>query len=162
MSYFAKSICPSPWGELTFIASDEGICRVLLPNDPRTDINSDTNETSTKAALFAGNIAKEMEMYLKGRTSAFSTPLDFRFAAGFYRTALFALCRVPYGHSVSYTELANMSGRPSAVRAAASACAKNPLPIIVPCHRVIPAAGGLGNYRGGPLMKQELLLLEKR
>ena len=87
-------------------------------------------------------------------------PLDFRFATDFHRQVLEALARVPFGRTTTYKELAEQVGNPKAVRAVGSACARNPLPLLVPCHRVLRADGSLGGYRGGEHAKRFLLALE--
>ena len=87
-------------------------------------------------------------------------PLDYRFATGFRSDVFRELARVPYGHTTTYKELAAKVGNPKAVRAVGGACANNPLPLLVPCHRVLRADGGLGGYRGGSEAKRFLLELE--
>jgi methylated-DNA-[protein]-cysteine S-methyltransferase len=107
----------------------------------------------------------ELREYFAGQRQSFSVPLDWRLLRGskFYGQALQALAKVPWGTLVSYSELARRAGAPRAARAVGSACAHNPLPILVPCHRVIHADGTLGGYGGGARAtdyKRALLALE--
>jgi methylated-DNA-[protein]-cysteine S-methyltransferase len=105
--------------------------------------------------------ARELDEYFAGRRRSFDLPLDWRLATGFRRTVLGALARdVGYGHTASYAAVAALAGNPKAFRAAATACATNPLPVIVPCHRVVRSDGSLGGYLGGVAAKQALLALE--
>ena len=90
----------------------------------------------------------------------FEVPLDMRLAHGFRRKALGFVAAIPYGHTASYKQVAAGAGSPSAVRAAGSACATNPIPIVVPCHRVLRTGGGLGGYGGGLPRKEQLLRME--
>jgi methylated-DNA-[protein]-cysteine S-methyltransferase len=87
-------------------------------------------------------------------------PLDFRLAKGFRRAVLAHLAEIPYGRTESYAEVAAAAGSPRAVRAVGTACATNPLPLVVPCHRVVRSDGSFGNYRGGEDAKRDLLTLE--
>ena len=94
---------------------------------------------------------------LRPRRRVFAIPLDWRLTSGFRRDVLRATAQIPYGRTASYREVATRAGSPNAVRAAGSALATNPLPIVVPCHRVLRTGGGLGQYRGGPEAKARLL-----
>jgi len=99
--------------------------------------------------------------YLEGDATTLDLPVDLRLtAAPFRRLVLEKLREVPRGETVSYGELAARAGNPKAARAVGSACARNPIPIVVPCHRVLPGTGRLGNYGGGPARKRALLELE--
>ncbi len=102
-----------------------------------------------------------MDEYFAGRRRRFDLALDWRLSAGFRRAVLGQLAAaVGYGHTASYATLAALAGRPKAFRAAGSACATNPLPLVVPCHRVVRGDGGLGEYVGGVDAKRALLSLE--
>ncbi len=87
-------------------------------------------------------------------------PLDWQLSAGFRRTVLRHLPEISYGHTASYAAVAQLAGNPQAVRAVGSACATNPLPVIVPCHRVVLSSGEIGRYVGGVEAKRTLLGLE--
>ena len=105
--------------------------------------------------------ARELDEYFAGRRHAFDLPLDWRLSAGFRRTVLSHLPEIGYGHTASYAAVAQLAGNPKAVRAVGTACATNPLPVVVPCHRVVRADGSMGGYRGGPEAKRTLLTLEE-
>lgn len=107
-------------------------------------------------------IIAELEGYLAGRRRTFDCPLDWRLAGGFQRAVLGAAAAIPYGSTATYGAVAAAAGRPRAARAAGRALATNPLCVVVPCHRVVPAAGGVGGYAGGGDAKRRLLALESR
>jgi methylated-DNA-[protein]-cysteine S-methyltransferase len=104
--------------------------------------------------------AKELEEYFAGRRSLFDLPLDLRLSHGFRRTVLSHLSEIGYGRTASYAAVAAAVGNPKAVRAVASACSTNPLPVVVPCHRVVRSDGTIGRYVGGTDAKKTLLTLE--
>src|SRR5690606_30078071 len=103
---------------------------------------------------------RQLDEYFSGRRREFDVPLDWRLTAGFRRSVLRATARIPYGRTASYREVATEAGSPRAVRAAGTALATNPLPIVVPCHRVLRSDGAVGQYLGGPEVKVRLLGLE--
>lgn len=103
---------------------------------------------------------RQLDQYFEGVRTTFDLPLDWRLSNGFRLDVLHELVTVGYGETVSYLELARRSGRPKASRAVGSAMATNPLPVIVPCHRVLRTGGGLGGYAGGLDVKRQLLALE--
>jgi methylated-DNA-[protein]-cysteine S-methyltransferase len=105
-------------------------------------------------------VARELDEYFAGRRTSFDLPLDLRLSSGFRREVLAKLPTIGYGSTASYAAMAAAAGHPKAVRAAASACATNPLPVIVPCHRVIKSDGTFGGYVGGEAAKRTLLTLE--
>jgi methylated-DNA-[protein]-cysteine S-methyltransferase len=102
----------------------------------------------------------QLDEYFDRARRTFDLPLDWRLTGGFRRDVLRAAALIPYGQTASYREVAARAGRPAAVRAAGTALATNPLPIVVPCHRVLRTGGALGAYRGGPEAKARLLALE--
>jgi methylated-DNA-[protein]-cysteine S-methyltransferase len=104
--------------------------------------------------------ARELDEYLTGRRRSFDLPLDFQLSTGFRRTVLRQLPQIGYGSTASYAAIALAAGNPKAVRAVGTACATNPLPLVVPCHRVVRSDGTLGQYLAGPEVKQTLLSLE--
>ena len=103
---------------------------------------------------------RELDLYFEGRLRDFELPLDWRLSKDFRRRALRAVARIPYGQTRSYMQVARRAGNERAVRAAGSACGSNPIPIVVPCHRVLRTGGGLGGYGGGLPMKRALLDME--
>lgn len=105
-------------------------------------------------------VRRQLDEYFEGVRTTFDLPLDWRLSNGFRLDVLHELVTVGYGETVSYLELARRSGRPKASRAVGSAMATNPLPVIVPCHRVLRTGGGLGGYAGGLDVKRQLLTLE--
>ena len=106
-------------------------------------------------------VRRQLDDYFAGRRESFDLPLDWSLARqGFGRRVLDATARIPFGAALSYTEIAERAGSPRAVRAAGSALGANPIPIVVPCHRVLRTGGGLGGYTGGVERKLRLLALE--
>ena len=105
-------------------------------------------------------VARELEEYFAGRRHQFSLALDFELSRGFRLAVLAHLREIAYGTTESYAAVARAAGSPAAVRAAGTACATNPLPIVVPCHRVVRSDGSIGQYAGGAEAKRTLLDLE--
>jgi len=106
------------------------------------------------------DVRRQLDQYFAGKRRAFEVPIDRRLSHGYRRTVLEALTEVPYGETVSYKDLAQRTGNPGASRAVGSAMATNPIPIVVPCHRVLRTGGALGGYGGGIDTKVWLLQLE--
>src|SRR5690606_19682969 len=104
--------------------------------------------------------AFQFDNYFAGKQQDFNLPLDFRLSKGFRRQVLASLPNIGYGSTASYCAIALAAGTPGAVRAVGTACATNPLPIVVPCHRVVKSDGSIGQYAGGVAAKQTLLALE--
>lgn len=155
----------SPLGQLLLAATPAGLLRVAFEVEDHDAVLDRLALTVSPRILRAPDrldaVAHELEEYFAGRRRTFDVPLDLRLAAGFRRDVLDHLADVGYGRTVTYTELATASGRPRAVRAAASACATNPVPLVLPCHRVLRADGSLGGYLGGLDAKRTLLALEQ-
>ena len=105
-------------------------------------------------------VRRELDEYFAGRRRAFDFAVDWSLTGGFRRRVLEATARIPSGHITTYGALAAEVGKPSAARAVGNAVGSNPVAIVVPCHRVVPAGGGVGNYGGGPERKAFLLELE--
>lgn len=104
--------------------------------------------------------ADQLKRYFDGALRQFDIELDLGSATSFQRDVLEALRTVPYGATISYGQLAAMAGRPGAARAVGQAVGRNPLPVFIPCHRVVSASGGIGGYSGGLAIKEGLLKLE--
>lgn len=154
----------SPFGELLLAQTPKGLVRVGLPNQ---DAGALLEELATKvsprvieAPAQLDEVRRELDLYFGGRLERFDLPLDWRLSRGFRLRVLRAIDRIPYGETRSYTEMASVAGNERAVRAAGSACGSNPIPLVVPCHRVLRAGGALGGYGGGLPMKEALLELE--
>ncbi len=150
------TVIDSPIGPLAITAGPAGLVRIDFGPVPSVD---DPGGGATAEAHLAQG-ADELEEYFAGRRTAFTVALDRSERRGFRGEVLTALETVPYGETVSYGELAGMAGRPLASRAVGTAMATNPLPLVVPCHRVIAAGGRLGGYGPGPELKVQLLELE--
>jgi methylated-DNA-[protein]-cysteine S-methyltransferase len=106
------------------------------------------------------SVRRELESYFAGKQRAFDTPVDWSLVRGFAVGVLQATARVPFGQLTTYRDVAGAAGSPRAARAAGNALGSNPIPIVVPCHRVVHAGGGLGGYTGGLDRKRWLLSLE--
>jgi methylated-DNA-[protein]-cysteine S-methyltransferase len=154
----------SPIGALLVAATPAGLVRVAFEVEGHDAVLDELARRISPRVLHAGRrldaVAAELDAYFAGRLRVFTTPVDLRLASGFLREVLEQLRAVPYGATTSYTALAESAGRPAAVRAAGTACARNPVPLLVPCHRVVRRDGVIGNYRGGTDAKHLLLALE--
>jgi methylated-DNA-[protein]-cysteine S-methyltransferase len=163
----AYTTVDSPFGEMLVAGTDRGIIRVAFPHRKGTgthDWEALLDEISTvvsprimEAPERLDDVRRQLDAYFDGKLHEFSVPLDWRLTKGFQGKAIHQIARIPYGKTISYGELAARAGNPRAFRAAGTACGANPLPPIVPCHRVLPAGGGVGSYGGGPEMKRALL-----
>ena len=160
----AYRIADSPVGPLLLAATEQGLVRVAYAREDHDAVLQALADHVSPRILHApGRLdlaARELQEYFGGRRRDFDLPLDWRLAAGFRRTVLSLLPGIGYGRTASYSAVARLAGSPRAVRAVGSACAANPLPVVVPCHRVIRADGELGGYLGGTEAKRTLLALE--
>jgi methylated-DNA-[protein]-cysteine S-methyltransferase len=154
----------SPVGPLLLAATDAGLVRVAYAREDHERVLADLAARISPRVLRAparlDPAARELDDYFAGRRRAFDLPLDLRLARGFRRSVLTHLPEIGYGSTTSYATLAAAAGSPRAVRAVGSACATNPLPVVVPCHRVVRSDGALGQYIGGTEAKHALLVLE--
>ena len=153
-------------GDLLIAASDDGLCAVMFGN------RSEQRNLSALVSLFPAeriekspdvlaSYRREIEEYLAGRRKHFTQPIDLgAVRAPFQRKVLGMLTQVPFGELVSYGDLAARAGSPGAARAVGAAMAANPVPVVVPCHRVVESSGGLGGYTGGLSYKRKLLAHE--
>ena len=148
-------VVASPVGKLRLIASDKGLVAI----DVRNVRIASNLETSASAQKILSATKKQLEQYFAGKRTTFDIPLDLE-GTEFQQQAWRALCRIPYGKTISYGQQAKNIKKPKAFRAVGSANGKNPIPIIVPCHRVVAGDGSLGGYSLGLKMKKQLLALE--
>jgi methylated-DNA-[protein]-cysteine S-methyltransferase len=160
----AYSTVDSPFGPLLLAQTKRGLVRVGLPNQDANELLVDLADRVSPRVLEApaelDEARRELDLYFEGKLDHFDLPLDWRLSSGFRQRVLRAINRIPYGQTRSYTEMARKAGNERAVRAAGSACGSNPIPLVVPCHRVLRTGGALGGYGGGLPMKQGLLELE--
>ena len=132
---------PSPYGELTIVLTDAGVHEISLPGDEQPEIDVTDADRA---------VARQLDEWFAGRRHEFDLPLDLSEIDGFRRTVLETLVEeVPWGEVVSYGELAGLAGRPRAARAVGSAMRNNPIPFVIPCHRVVAAGNRIGGYGGG-------------
>jgi methylated-DNA-[protein]-cysteine S-methyltransferase len=160
----AYTSADSPFGPLLLARTRRGLVRVGLPNQDSDELLVDLAERVSPRVLEApaelDGVRRELDLYFGGRLDRFDLPLDWRLSGGFRQRVLRAIDRIPYGQTRTYTEMARKAGNERAVRAAGTACGSNPIPLVVPCHRVLRTGGALGGYGGGLPMKQALLELE--
>jgi methylated-DNA-[protein]-cysteine S-methyltransferase len=161
----AYATLDSPVGPLLLAATDRGLVRVAYVNGAGVDAvledlarRVSPRVLSTPRRLDEGR--RELEQYFSGRRKLFELPLDWRLTRGFGRRVLEATARIPFGSVTTYKEVAAEAGSPRGSRAAGNALGANPLPIVVPCHRVLHSTGGLGGYTGGLERKRLLLGVE--
>ncbi|TMB30517.1 MAG: methylated-DNA--[protein]-cysteine S-methyltransferase [Deltaproteobacteria bacterium] len=154
----------SPLGTLLLAATGKGLVRVAFNREDHESVlarlATDISPRILRTPRRLDEAARQLEEYFAGKRRAFTVPVDLQLAHGFRRSVLLRLREIPYGRTQSYAAVAKAAGNPSAVRAAASACSHNPLPLVVPCHRVVRSDGALGEYLGGPRAKHALLALE--
>ncbi len=154
----------TPVGRILLAGTSRGLVRVAFPNQPPDEVLEQLADSVSPRLLESpgrlDEARRELDRYFEGRLHDFDLPLDWQLTHGFYRKVLRATARIPYGQTRSYKQMATTAGSPRAVRAAGSALGSNPLPIIVPCHRVLRTGGTLGGYGGGLDVKQALLELE--
>ena len=160
----------SPFGRLLVARTDRGVVRLALPKHRGAKQSED--EVLEDLARFVSprvlespsrldEERRELDEYFEGKRDHFEVPVDWALTpSGFRNRALHAVARIPYGETRTYGEIAKSAGNPRAFRAAGTACGRNAIPLIVPCHRVLQSSGGVGNYGGGPEMKRALLDLE--
>ncbi len=155
----------TPVGELLVAASSSGICRICFPGEPVSDraLWFDRYFSMAPPEGEEGALPEALEqllLYFQGRKVTFDLPLDLR-GTPFQIRVWRQLLEIPYGTTVSYGEVAKAIGNPRAGQAVGSAVGKNPVPIVVPCHRVIGHDGSLVGFRGGLPTKEKLLELEE-
>jgi methylated-DNA-[protein]-cysteine S-methyltransferase len=160
----AYATTDSPFGPLLVATTPRGLVRVSLPAyDPDETLEELAARISPRvleAPARLDEVRRQLDCYFEGRLREFDLPLDWQLSRGFRLRALRAIDRIPYGKTRSYTQIARSAGNERAVRAAGTACGANPIPIVVPCHRVLRSGGALGGYGGGLPMKEALLEME--
>jgi methylated-DNA-[protein]-cysteine S-methyltransferase len=160
----AYTTTDSPFGRLLLAATPRGLVRLGLPNqDDETllvDLARRVSPRVLETAAPFERARRELDLYFEGRLTHFDLALDWQLSKDFRRRVLRGIARIPYGETRTYTQMATGAGNERAVRAAGTACGSNPLPLVVPCHRVLRTSGALGGYGGGLPMKEELLRLE--
>jgi methylated-DNA-[protein]-cysteine S-methyltransferase len=154
----------SPFGTLLVAASADGLIRVAFEREDHEVVLAQLAASVSPRILRAGrrtdDVARQFDEYFAGRRRSFDVPVDLRLVRGFRRAVISHLRTIEYGTTETYAAVARAAGNPAAVRAAGSACSHNPLPVVVPCHRVVRSDGTIGQYLGGTEMKAALLAME--
>lgn len=160
----AYRIIDSPVGPLLIAATELGLVRIAYASEDHATVLQNLADKISPRILPSparlDTAARQLDEYFAGDRREFDLPLDWRLSAGFRSTVLHHLPEIAYGHTASYAAVAKLAGNPRAVRAVGSACATNPLPVVVPCHRVVRSDGAMGAYLGGVEAKRILLTLE--
>jgi methylated-DNA-[protein]-cysteine S-methyltransferase len=154
----------TPVGSLLLAATPRGLVKIAYAREDHDAVLARLAGQLSPRVLYAparlDEVARELDEYFAGRRRQFGLTLDFELSHGFRRAVLAHLREIAYGATESYSAVALAAGSPAAVRAVGSACATNPLPIVVPCHRVVRSDGSIGQYAGGTEAKRTLLDLE--
>lgn len=154
----------SPVGQLLVAGTPRGLVRVAYPHEGHDAVLQQLADRIDVRVLWAparlDPVARQLDEYFTGRRTRFDVALDLAALTGFRQQVLALLAQIPYGATASYAQVAADAGRPAAVRAVGTACASNPVPVVVPCHRVVRSDGQLGQYLGGVAAKRTLLALE--
>ena len=160
----AYATVDSPIGVITVASTPAGLVALGLPNREPDEVVEDLAARISPRVLEAparlDEVRRELDRYFEGNLQNFDLPLDWQLTKGFRRRVLRQTARIPYGKTLSYKQVAAKAGNERAVRAAGSALGSNPIPIVVPCHRVLRTGGALGGYGGGLEVKEQLLRLE--
>ncbi len=154
-------VIESPLGPLYLAASAQGLCRIDFSADPATFLSGlDPLARTEQNPAALAPVAEQLREYFASARSRFELPLDLRRLTPFQRGVLQTIRGIPAGTVWTYRQVAQAIGRPRASRAVGQALGRNPIPIVIPCHRVVTSSGGLGGYRGGLDRKRQLLRLE--
>lgn len=159
----AYDVVDSPIGPLLVAATDRGLLRISFDADPAHHLERIARIAGPRvlrAPKAIDETRRELDEYFEGRRHAFELGLDLRGVTDFTNRVLGELADVPYGQTTTYAELARRAGRPSAARAVGVVMNRNPIPIVLPCHRVVGSSGSLVGYGGGLDVKERLLRLE--
>ena len=154
----------SPLGLLTVMVTERGLVRLSYPGEgldaQLAEVARRVSPRILRVPERTDDVRRQLDAYFEGRRRTFDLPIDWRLVRGFAGDVLRATARIPFGEVASYREVASAAGSPNAFRAAGNALGSNPIPIVVPCHRVLHSGGGLGGYTGGLERKRFLLTLE--
>lgn len=160
----AYRVVESPLGDLLLAATPAGVVRVAFSSEGFDEVLASLAAAISPRVLEAPSrldgAAREIERYFAGETHTIDLPVDLQLVDGFRREVVEHLPSIGYGRTASYADIAAAVGRPKAVRAVGSACGHNPVPIVIPCHRVVRSDGSIGQYLGGTEAKRVLLALE--
>jgi len=154
----------SPIGDLLLAVTPRGLLRVGFANELRDEILAELTRVVSPRILESASptdhVRRELDQYFGGNRMRFDVKVDRRLVHGIARDVLTAARRIPFGQTSTYGQLAGKIGRPRAARAVGNALGSNPIPIVIPCHRVLREGGALGGYAGGVTRKEQLLELE--
>jgi methylated-DNA-[protein]-cysteine S-methyltransferase len=160
----AHATYESPLGPLMVVVTPRGLLRLSYPGEPveaqLDDLAGRISPRILAAPERTDDVRRQLDEYFSGARRSFDVPVDWRLVRGFAGQVLRATARIPFGGVSTYRAVATEAGSPNAYRAAGNALGSNPVPIVVPCHRVLHAGGGLGGYTGGLDRKRYLLTLE--
>ena len=160
----AYTLTDSPVGDLLVATTTRGVCRISFDPEPEHELEWLARAYGLRVLRASRPLdrpRRELDEYFEGKRKEFKLPVDLAALPSFQQLVLAELQLVPYGATATYGGLAERIGRPRAARAVGGALNKNPVPIVVPCHRVLHTAGrGIGNYTGGVHRKEALLRLE--
>lgn len=159
----AFELTDSPLGELLVAATERGVCRISFDPEPDAELDWLARSYGVRVLRAPGPVdaaRRELDEYFQGKRRIFDVSVDLASAPAFQRLVLEELQRVPYGSTNTYGGLAASIGKPRAARAVGGALNRNPIPIVVPCHRIVGSSGSLVGYAGGLARKERLLALE--
>ena len=161
----AYATVDSPIGSLVVACTPKGVVRLGFPSEDANDVLQELSVRLSPRVLEApaklDRVRRELDEYFEGRRKRFTVKLDWTLSGqGFRHEILKNTAAIPYGRTSTYMEMATKAGNRKAYRAAGNALGSNPIPVIVPCHRVLATSGGLGGYGGGLPVKELLLRLE--
>jgi len=163
MTYYTDFYIPSIKKTFLIAKNDKGVCNLEFDNNEKRFVSllkKYLNDEVKKSSTVLKNEVKQVLEYFAGKRKTFDMKVFLK-GSSFMTKAWVALSKVKFGETISYSELAEKAGNKKAFRAAATSCAKNPLPVIIPCHRVIAKDGSLGGFGGGIELKKKMLRLEK-
>jgi methylated-DNA-[protein]-cysteine S-methyltransferase len=160
----AVTTMDSPIGPLLLMATPKGLVRIAFESESRDEVLGEVAEQLSPRILEAPRrldpVRRELEKYFEGKLQDFDVPLDWSLTGDFARRVLRRTARIPYGSVASYGDVAMGVGTPRGARAVGNALGSNPIPVVVPCHRVVRTGGAIGGYGGGLTRKRFLLALE--